>query len=109
PNLALSWFEWVLACAVMAKFWMATFSWRRIASARVRKYMLIWSGGTFVLIALALLIWARGTLVLLLIQLGFLPMDVYRVKYLLILIALLTIPVARLGLAPLSLARNRHR
>ncbi|EEF57076.1 hypothetical protein [Pedosphaera parvula] len=86
---------WVLALAVLFKLWMAVFSWSKITPSRVWKYLLIWSGGTGALVALAIL----ATPVF----------DVVRVEHLLVLAALLPFPIARLGLAPMSLARNRHR
>jgi len=100
PNRLLSYIEWIAALAVIAKFWMAAFSWRRISSHRVRKYLLVWLGSTFCLMALAILWWKGGRL--------YLPLDADRLRNLLILIALLAIPFARLGFAPSSLARNRH-
>ena len=109
PDRPLSLFEWIAALGVSAKFWMAAVSWRKIAPQRVRRYFLAWCGGTLCLIALAILVWADGTLILSLMAfLNFLPLDVYRLRNLLILVALLVIPFARLGLAPSSLARNRH-
>lgn len=109
PDKLLSLLEWILAFAVIAKIWMAVFSWRSIAPERVHKYLLIWLAGVLCLIALAILEWAHGTLSLTLTAfLDFLPLDVYRLRNLLILIALLLIPFARLGLAPSSFAKNRH-
>ena len=101
PNRLLSYLEWVAAFGVIVKFWLAAFSWRRISSQRVRKYLLVWLGSTLCLVALAALLWAGARLYLPLV-------DADRLKSLLILIALLAIPFARLGLAPSSLARNRH-
>jgi hypothetical protein len=86
---------------LIAKFSLAAFSWRRIAPQRFRQYLLIWSGGTLCLIALAILLWSGVRHVV--------PLDVYRLRIVLILAALLVMPFARLGLAPLSLAKNRHR
>ena len=58
---------------------------------------------------LALLLWAGGTLSLALMDiLGLPPLDVDRLRALLLLITLLVLPFARLGLAPSSLAGNRH-
>jgi hypothetical protein len=109
PNRLLSYFEWIGVLAVIAKLWMAAFSWRSITPERVRKYLLIWFSGTLGLITLALLLWAGGTLSLTLMAfLDFLPLDVDRLRSLLILVALLVIPFARLGFAPSALARNRH-
>ena len=38
-----------------------------------------------------------------------LPLDVDRARTVVILLALLAVPLARVGLAPFWLARNRHR
>ena len=95
-------FAWIAALAVITKFWVAAFSWRNIAPQRIRQYLVIWLGSTLCLIALAMLVWA-GYLRY------FLPSDIYRLRSLLILVALLVIPFARVGLAPSALARNRHR
>jgi hypothetical protein len=95
-DLQLSWLGWILALAVIAKLWMAVFSWRKVTLGRVRKYALIWSGGTLCFVVLAVLVRCP-------------PLDVYRLEHLLVLAALLPFPIARLGLAPLSLAKNRHR
>jgi len=100
PDRLLPFFEWLAAFAVIAKFWLAAFSWRKIDPQRVRKYLLVWLGGTFCLIALAILWWKGGRL--------YLPLDADRLRNLLILIAVLVIPFARPGLAPSALARNRH-
>jgi hypothetical protein len=109
PDELLSVVEWLAALAVIAKFWIAAATWRRIAQKRVQKYLFAWLGATLCLIALMLLLWGDGTLSLLLIELDFRPLDVVRLRNLLILTALLVIPFARLGLAPMSLAKNRHR
>ena len=109
PNRLLAYFEWLAAFAVIAKFWMAARSWRHIAAQRVRKYLLVWLGGTLCLMTLAILLWADGLLDLLLMAvLDFLPLDPYRLRNLLILVALLVIPFARPGLAPAFFAKNRH-
>jgi len=39
----------------------------------------------------------------------YLPTDVDRLRSVVILLAFLGVPLARLGFAPSSLARNRHR
>lgn len=93
---------WVAALAVAAKFWIAAFSWRKVAPQRVRQYLIVWLGSTLCLISLATLLWAG-------LLRYFLPSDIYRVRSLLILAALLVMPFGRLGLATSSLARNRHR
>jgi hypothetical protein len=110
PNRVLSICVWLAALAVIAKFWLAAFSWRRIAPARVRAYLLLWTGATLMLITLVILLWAHGLLSLQLMALmDSLPVDVYRLRNLMVLLAMLLIPFARLGFAPVALARNRHR
>lgn len=87
--------DWTLTLLVILKLWFAVFSWSKITHRRTWQYLLIWSGVTLCFVVLAILSapWA----------------DTYRVEHLSILAALLLVPFARLGLAPLSLAKNRHR
>ena len=101
PNRPLLYLEWMAAVAVILKLWLTAFSWHRISPQRVRKYLLAWLASTACLITLALLLWARARFDL--------PVDAERLRNLLVLIALLIIPFARLGFAPSALARNRHR
>jgi hypothetical protein len=92
---------WLAAAAVIVKLWGAVFSWRRVPMQHVRRYLPIWLGGTACLVAFAILVWdALGSL---------LPSDTYQLRNLLIFIATLIIPLARIGLAPAFLNRNRHR
>ena len=86
---------WILALAVMAKLWITVFSWSKITPRRTWQYLLIWTVATLGFVALGILSrpWA----------------DMYRLERLYILGALLIFPFARLGLAPSSLAKNRHR
>jgi hypothetical protein len=67
----------------------------------VRQYLLLWGLGTSCVLAVALLI-LKGVP-------AFLTLDGARVRTLVILAALLALPLGRVGLAPASLARNRHR
>jgi hypothetical protein len=109
PDQLLRAFEWLITVAVIGKVWLASFSWRRISWRRTWQYLGLWLGATLLLITLAKLLWANGCLTLSLMSLlDILPLDPYRLEYLLILIALLTIPLARLGLVPSALRRNRH-
>jgi hypothetical protein len=109
PNELLFVFERMIAAAIVAKFWLAAFSWRRISWRRTWQYLLLWAGATLLLITLAKLLWANGCLTLSLMSvLDFLPLDPYRLECFLILAGLLTVPFARLGFAPSSLAANRH-
>jgi hypothetical protein len=97
----LSELEWFAAVFLIAKLWLSAFAWRDISPVRVRRYLFFWLGSTFCLIALAMLLSS--------VFLTLLPLDAYRVRNFCILVALLLVPLARLGLAPSSLARNRHR
>jgi hypothetical protein len=87
------WLQWALALAIAAKLWLAVFSWRKISPARTGKYALIWAAGTAVVVALGWLVCP----------------NVFWLKPLVIMAALLPFPLARLGLAPGALERNRHR
>jgi len=110
PDRVLWICEWLAAVSVIAKFWLAAYSWRSIAPARIRAYLLLWTCATLLLVTLAILVWAHGLLSLqLMAVMDFLPVDVYRLRNLLVLLALLIIPFARLGFAPAALAKNRHR
>jgi len=94
-------FVWIATIALVAKVWIAAFSWRKVRAQCVRAYLLVWAGGTVVVIALAILL--RDMFLVLL------PSDTYRLRNLLVLIAVQVIPLARICLAPTFLARNRHR
>jgi hypothetical protein len=91
----------IAAVAVAAKFWIAAWSWRDAHRMHVRQYVALWLCGTAALIAFGLLLWAG--------VLQIVPSDNHQLRSLVILCALLAIPFARLGMAPGSLARNRHR
>jgi hypothetical protein len=101
PDRLFSYFIWVAALAVIAKFGLGAFFWRRVSMKRVRRYSLIWIGGTLCLTMLAILLWGGLGHVL--------QSDPHRVKTVMIFAVLLAVPFARLGLAPASLGRNRHR
>jgi hypothetical protein len=94
-SVALSAIGWTLGVLVILKLWFTAFSWSKIAPRRSRQYLLIWSGVTVCFVAFGIVAapWA----------------DTYRVEHLFVLGALLLMPLARLGLAPLALANNRHR
>jgi hypothetical protein len=94
-SAALTAIGWGLALAVILKLWFAVFSWQKISPTRTRQYLLLWSGVTLAFVSLAIL--SRP------------PLDVYRLEHLFVLAAFLLFPFARLGSAPLALARNRHR
>jgi hypothetical protein len=109
PNRLLVIIEAFAAVAVIAKFWLAARSWRFIQAQRTRRFILAWLAATLCMLLLVSLLWAGGTITLALMALFKLwPLDPVRLRNLLILVALLIIPFARLGLARSSLARNRH-
>jgi hypothetical protein len=92
---------WIAAVAVIAKYWLAAYSWRGVAPRYLRIYLLIWLAGTASFLTL-------GTVLCRIVRIH-LPLDIDRLSSLVILLALLTMPLARVGLAPSLLARNRHR
>jgi hypothetical protein len=109
PDRLLSIVEWILAAIVIAKFWLATFSWRGITSRRALQYLMLWAGSAAALIMLAFMLWAGGLLSPLLAGMADLhPLDPLRLQHLLVLGALAAVPLARVGMAPTSLAQNRH-
>jgi hypothetical protein len=83
--------EWIAVLAVIVKVSSAVFFWRTTAFERVRQYSIFWVSSTTILIALAM------------------SLDTGQLRVLLVLIALLVMPLARIGLASTTLARNRHR
>jgi hypothetical protein len=92
---------WIAALAVTAKYWLAAYAWRDVAPHHVRQYLLVWLLGTTCFVTLGVLLWGVVRM--------YVPMDIYRVQSLLILLALMAVPLGRVGLAPSFLARNRHR
>jgi hypothetical protein len=92
---------WVLSIAVIAKYWLAAYAWRRVSARYARQYLLLWGSATTCLLTLALLFWG--------VVRTFLAVDVDRLEAVVILSALLALPLWRVGLAPACLARNRHR
>jgi len=94
-SLAVNVLGWCLASWVIFKFWFAAFAWGGAERNFRRRYLLIWAGGLTCLLALAILASPFY--------------DVYRFKHLCLLAALLGFPLARSGLAPGALAKNRHR
>jgi hypothetical protein len=92
---------WILSIAVTVKYWLAAYSWRRVSAPHARLYLLVWGAGTTCLLVLAVLLWGVVRI--------YVALDVYRFQGLMILIALLAVPLGRVGLAPSCLARNRHR
>jgi hypothetical protein len=94
-------FVWIVSIAVAAKYCLAAYSWRGVSARYARRYLLVWGTGTMCLLILATLLWRVVR-----IQLA---VDLYLVHGLMIMAALLAIPLARVGLAPSCLGRNRHR
>jgi hypothetical protein len=94
-SVQLSVINWFLVFMVVGKLWFAVFSWNKVSPGRTRQYLFIWSGATLCFLTLAIL--ARPSF------------DVYRFEHLYLLAAFLVFPLARLGLAPGALAKNRHR
>ncbi len=95
--LVFSIIGWLLAIAVIGKIWFAVFAWNKINPRRTRQYLVIWLAGTLAFAAFAIFFK--------------LPIrtNLYRLTHLFVLGALLFFPLARVGFAPLSLSRNRHR
>ena len=92
---------WIAAVAVVAKYWLAAHAWRRAPAHYRRAYVLIWLAGTAVLLTLGIVVWGMVRI--------YVPLDTERVRSFVILLALLAVPLARVGVAPSWLARNRHR
>lgn len=92
---------WIAAVAVIAKYWIAAYAWRDAPPRYLRAYLLIWLAGTASFLALGLMVWGVVRI--------YQPLDGDRVRSVVILLALLVMPLARVGFAPASLTRNRHR
>lgn len=92
---------WIAAVAVIAKYWIAAYAWRGVAPRYLRVYLIVWLAGTASFLALGIVLWGMVRI--------YLPLDVDRLRSVVILLALLAVPLARVGLAPAQLARNRHR
>ncbi len=80
----------LLTLGIIAKFSLWVISWRDVAPERVQQYFIFWTASTLVLMGLGVSLWRAGRL-------------------LLVLIAILIVPLARVGLAPSTLMKNRHR
>ena len=91
----------IAAVMVAAKFWIAAWSWRDAERMYVQRYLALWLGCTSAWVAFGLLLW-DGILQVV-------PSDSHQLRSLIVLFSLLAFPFARIGLAPESLARNRHR
>lgn len=93
-------FLWTAALAVAAKYALAARAWRGGAPRLARPYLWVWFTGTACFVALGVTLWGAMRM--------YLPVDAHRLRSLLILLALLAVPLGRLGLAPSSLEGNRH-
>jgi hypothetical protein len=91
----------LMSVAVAAKCWLAAYAWHRSSARHLRQYLLVWSAATTCLLTLALSLWNVVRV--------YAALDIYRFQSLMILGALLAVPLGRVGLAPSSLSRNRHR
>jgi hypothetical protein len=94
-------FVWGAAIAVIAKYWLAARTWRGAQPRLVLRYLAVWLVGTASFVALGMVFWRIVRI--------YVAMDSFRLQSLLILLALLAMPLARVGLAPALLERNRHR
>jgi hypothetical protein len=92
---------WLLSLAVVAKCWLAAYSWRRVSARHLRQYLLVWGVAIACLLTLTMLL---GGVVRI-----YVAVDTHRFQGFMMLVALLAVPLGRVGLAPSSLARNRHR
>jgi hypothetical protein len=92
---------WIAGVAVIAKYWMAAYTWRRVPERYLLAYLPIWLAGTATFLAFGLVLWNILRI--------YLPMDADRLRSAIVLLALLSVPLARIGQAPSSLTRNRHR
>jgi hypothetical protein len=92
---------WLMSIAVVAKCWLAAYSWRRVSAHHLRQYLLVWGAATTCLLTLTMLLWGVVRI--------YVALDIYRFQGFMILVALLAVPLGRVGLAPSCLARNRHR
>jgi len=92
---------WCAMAVAILKVGVSAWFWRTLGSEGLRQYLPLWAGCTLSLMALAAMLWngLRNAL----------PPALHSIENLLLLIALLMMPLGRLGLAPSCLARNRHR
>ena len=92
---------WIAAAALIAKHWTAAYAWRGVTTRYLRAYFIIWLAGTTALLTLGMVAWGIVRI--------YLPLDGDRLRSAVILLALMAVPLARVGLATSGLARNRHR
>jgi hypothetical protein len=92
---------WIAAGLVILKGWTAAWTWRRVSARYVRQYIAAWLAAATCLVVLSLLFWNVIRI--------YVALDVLLFQALMVFVAVLALPLARVGLAPSSLARNRHR
>jgi hypothetical protein len=92
---------WFGIGAAILKFGVSACSWRTLGAKGFRQYLPLWAGSTFCLMAFAAMLWSG-------LRNG-VPPALDSLRNLLLVLALSAVPLARLGLAPSFLARNRHR
>jgi hypothetical protein len=92
---------WIAGAAVIAKYGAAAYAWRHITPRYVRAYLPIWLVATTSFVALALVVCGIVRI--------YVPTDIEGLRSVMILVALTAVPLARLGLSPSRLERNRHR
>jgi hypothetical protein len=92
---------WAGALLVIAKYWAAAWAWRGVAWRYLRAYLLLWLGSTMAFLAAGFVLWGMVRI--------YLPIDGERSRSLVIILALLATPLARVALARSALERNRHR
>jgi hypothetical protein len=92
---------WLMSIAVVAKCWLAAYSWRQVSARHLRQYLLVWGAATACLLTLTMVLWGVVRI--------YVALDMYRFQGFMIFLALLAVPLGRVGLAPSCLARNRHR
>jgi hypothetical protein len=92
---------WLMSIAVVGKCSLAAYSWRRVSAHHLRHYLLVWSTATTCLLTLTMLLWGVVRI--------YVALDIYRFQGFMILVAVLAVPLGRVGLAPSCLGHNRHR
>ncbi len=93
------WFPWILACLVTAKAWAAAGLWSRAQRRGLITRRILWA---------CLIAWAAATACLMMLVCALCPQVVW-LRDLLLLVALLMAPLARIGAAPAAIADNRSR
>jgi hypothetical protein len=94
-------FTWIAAAALIAKFWMAAYTWRRVPHRYLLAYVSPWLCATVSMLAASLVVWNMVR--------TYMAVDADRLLSIIVLLTLLAVPLARIGLAPSTFARNRHR